>query len=59
MLSQSPKVWTLTISYDEWILDSSYPVHICSKREYFDEFQEKKTGFVSLSDGSKYNIMGV
>lgn len=27
-----------TISYDEWILDSGYPIYICSMREYFDEF---------------------
>lgn len=26
------------ISYDEWILDSGCPIHICSMREYFDEF---------------------
>lgn len=48
-----------TISQDEWLLDSSYPIHICSKRVYFDSFQEEKIGFVSLSDGSICDITGV
>lgn len=46
------------ISQDEWILDSSRHVHICSKREYFDTFQ-KNTRFVSLGDESRCDVMGV
>lgn len=41
-----------TFSHDEWILDSSCHVHICSRKEYFDTFQVKKADFVFLGDRS-------
>lgn len=47
-----------TISYDEWILDLSCLVHICSGREYFNEFQKKNISFMSLCDGSRCDITG-
>lgn len=45
--------------HDEWILDSSWHIHICSRKEYFDIFQENKTCFVSLSNGSTCHVTGV
>lgn len=27
-----------TFSHGKWILDSDYPIHICSMKEYFDTF---------------------
>ncbi len=41
------------------MLDSSCPIHIFSKKEYFDAFQEKKTSFVSLGDRFTYDVIGV
>ena len=48
-----------TISRDDWILDSGCTNHVCSKREYFNEFQKGNLGKVSLGDGSSCKIMGV
>lgn len=36
-----------------------FSIHICSKREYFDTFQEKKTYFVSLGDRFTCDVTGV
>lgn len=48
-----------TISLDEWIIDMSYHIHICSKKEYFDMFQEENIGFMSLSNGFRCDFTGV
>lgn len=48
-----------TVSNDECIFDSIYPVHICSRKECFDTFQEKKTDFVSLGNRFTCDITGV
>lgn len=38
----------MNIVSHEWILDSGCSVHICSKKEYFDSFQEKKKHVIFL-----------
>lgn len=48
-----------TFFHDKWILDLGCPVHICSKKEYFDTFQEKKICFISLGDGFTCDVMSV
>lgn len=48
-----------TSSHGDWILDSGSTHHICSRKEYFEKFQESKGGSFSLPDGSKVDVMGV
>ncbi|KAF7140776.1 hypothetical protein RHSIM_Rhsim06G0083000 [Rhododendron simsii] len=47
-----------TSSRDEWILDSGCTMHVCSKKEFFDTFQEKDSGSLFLSDGTPCGIQG-
>ena len=44
---------------DDWVLDSGTTNHICSKREFFETFQELKECTFSLPDESKYDVMGL
>ncbi|KAF7147414.1 hypothetical protein RHSIM_Rhsim03G0207400 [Rhododendron simsii] len=47
-----------TSSRDEWILDSGCTMHVCSKKEFFDTFQEKDGGSLFLGDGTPCEIRG-
>ncbi|PRQ51350.1 putative RNA-directed DNA polymerase [Rosa chinensis] len=47
-----------TCSQRDWILDTGSSHHLCSRREYFDTFQEVK-GFVTWGDGTRRCVMGV
>ncbi|GFS41077.1 pentatricopeptide repeat (PPR-like) superfamily protein [Actinidia rufa] len=48
-----------TSSHDEWILDSGCTMHVCSKKEFFDTFQERDGGSLFLGDGTPCKIQGV
>ncbi|GFY90822.1 hypothetical protein Acr_07g0010190 [Actinidia rufa] len=48
-----------TSSHDEWILDSGYTMHVCSKKEFSDTFQERDGGSLFLGDGTPCKIQGV
>ncbi|GFS32179.1 hypothetical protein Acr_00g0021180 [Actinidia rufa] len=48
-----------TSSHDEWILDSDCTMHVCSKKEFFDTFQERDGGSLFLGDGTPCDIQGV
>ncbi|GFS46816.1 homeobox protein 6 [Actinidia rufa] len=48
-----------TSSHDEWILDSGCTKHVCSKKEFFDTFQERDGGSLFLGDGTPCKIQGV
>lgn len=43
---------------DAWVLDSGSSIHVCSRKDYFDEFEQSR-GFVSLGDGSTCGVKGV
>ncbi|KAK9937625.1 hypothetical protein M0R45_014403 [Rubus argutus] len=47
-----------TCSQNEWILDTGSSHHLCSRKEYFDTFQEVR-GFVTWGDGTRRSVMGV
>ncbi|GFY94110.1 hypothetical protein Acr_09g0005560 [Actinidia rufa] len=48
-----------TSSHDEWILDSGCTMHVCSKKKFFDTFQERDGGSLFLGDGISCKIQGV
>jgi hypothetical protein len=47
-----------TCSQNDWILDTGSSHHLCSKKEYFDTFQEIQ-GFVTWGDGTRRSVMGI
>ncbi|GFY89238.1 hypothetical protein Acr_06g0011780 [Actinidia rufa] len=48
-----------TSSHDEWTLDSGCTMHVCSKNEFFDTFQERDDGSLLLDDVTPSKIQGV
>ncbi|KAF7135154.1 hypothetical protein RHSIM_Rhsim08G0128900 [Rhododendron simsii] len=47
-----------TSSHDEWILDLGCTMHVCSKKEFFNTFQEKDGGSLFLGDETPCEIQG-
>ena len=46
-----------TYSQDDWVLYPGATNHICSRRKFFETFQESKEDTFSLPDGSKCDVM--
>ena len=44
---------------DDWILDSGCTMHVCSRRDYFETFQESKGGSLFMANGVPCKIDGV
>lgn len=48
-----------TSTRDEWILDSACPMHMCSKKNYFNKPRIKKSDAVTMGDVSMCNVEGM